>query len=187
MLRNLHLGVLALVAAALLAGGCGGGDNDEPEASGPAFAVYADDAIGDRADDGPIRCGAPRAACPPNFIQPTGSYRYEPQGEPALGPEAVAEARAAPVEAEWVVSVDLTTEGARAFSELTRRLAEEGKEAERPRHAAVVVGGEVVAYPEIDYVQYPTGIQTTAIQFFAADEQDARDLAATVNAAAGRR
>ncbi|HWH04816.1 MAG TPA: hypothetical protein VNT23_00100 [Gaiellaceae bacterium] len=183
MLRDLHLGVLTLAAAALLIAGCGG--EDEPEARGPAFAVYADDVVGGRADDGSLRCGAPRAACPPNLVQPTGSYRYEPRGEPALGPEAVAEARTTPSEGDWVVSIDLTADGARAFSELTQRLADEGKEAERPRHAAIVVDGEVVAYPEIDYVQYPQGIQTTSLQFFAIDEQDARDLVETVNTATG--
>jgi len=177
MLRN----VLILAALLALAGaGCGG--DGAPEDEGVRFAVYAsEEQIGDRVDEGSLRCGPPRALCPPALINPTGTYRYEPQGEPALDAAAVAEARVGEREEGASVVVDLTVEGARAFSELTKRLADEGREAGRNRHAAIVVGDEIVALAAVDYEQYPQGIQTTNLQFFAADEADARAIVTRIN------
>ena len=48
----------------------------------------------------------------------------------------------------------------------------------RWHHVAVVVGDEIVAFPEIDFDVYPDGIPNApAIQFPAASAGDARDLA----------
>ena len=183
MLRNALRVVPLLVAVALLGAACGG-DDEEPEGSeGLAFAVYADNVIGDRADEGSLRCGRPRALCPPNLLQPTGSYTYEPSGGPALGPDDTAGASVEGSGATWAVTIELTGAGAQKFQRLTARLAQEGKRDERLRHAAVVVGDEVVAYTEVDYEAYPQGIQTTSLELFAIDEADARRIAERVNAA----
>jgi preprotein translocase subunit SecD len=182
MLRNARRLVLLVLVLALVAGGCGGDDGDSGGDEGVAFAVYADDAVGDRVDEGSLRCGAPRAVCPPNLRNPTGSYTYEPTGEPALGPEDTAGAKAEGSGATWSVTIELTGAGAEKFTRLTGRLAAEGAEAERLRHAAVVVGDEVVAFAEVDYELYPQGIQTTSLELFAADEADAKRIAERVNA-----
>ena len=44
-------------------------------------------------------------------------------------------------------------------------------------HVAVVVGDEIVAFPEIDYDDYPDGLpHAPAIHIVAASDADARDL-----------
>jgi hypothetical protein len=163
--------------------GCGGDDGaTENESEGVRFAVYdSEKQIGSRVEDGSLRCGPPRALCPPALINPTGDYRYEPDGEPALDEAAVAGATVAGSAEGPVVSVELTTEGGRAFQELTRRLAEAGQEAGRPHHAAIVVGDEIVALAPVDYEQFPDGIETTQLQFYAAGEEDAAAIAARIN------
>ena len=188
MLRNrtrpaLLLLAVVLAAAIAVAPAAAGGDRAE----GVAFAVYADDAIGDRADDGWLRCGAPRAACPPNFLQPTGSYTYEPPGEPALGPRHTAGARTEAAGGAWSVSIELTGAGAKAFGDLTKRLAQEGKEEARPRSFAVVVGTEIVAYTTVHYLEFPEGIQTTSLELFATGEDDAKAIVERINAAVAAR
>jgi hypothetical protein len=79
MLRNVRT-VVAILAALLALGlvGCGG-DDDATESEGVRFAVYdSEKQIGERDEDGSLRCGPPRALCPPALINPTGTYRYEP-------------------------------------------------------------------------------------------------------------
>jgi hypothetical protein len=80
-----------------------------------------------------------------------------------------------------VVTIDLTTEGAQAFQELTKRIADAGSEAGRLHHAAIVVGDEIVALASIDPAQYPEGIETSQLQFFAAGQADAETIAARIN------
>jgi hypothetical protein len=80
-----------------------------------------------------------------------------------------------------VVTVDLTTEGAQAFQQLTQRIAEAGSEAGRMHHAAIVVGDEIVALASVDPAQYPEGIETSQLQFFAAGQADAEAIAARIN------
>jgi hypothetical protein len=183
MLWNVR--TLAALLAVLVLGlaGCGGGGNDEESASeGVRFAVYdSEGQIGDRVDDGSLRCGRPRALCPPALISPSGSYEYEPEGEPALDETAVAGALVAESEGAPIVTVDLTTEGAQAFKELTKQVADAGQAAGRPHHFAVVVGDEIVAVAAIDPAAYPDGIETTQLQFFATDQADAQAIAARIN------
>jgi preprotein translocase subunit SecD len=181
MLRNARplVPLVLAVAVALVGAGCGG--DDARDDTGVAFAVYADDAVGDRVDDGSLRCGTPRAVCPPNLRNPTGSYTYEPTGEPALGPDDTAGAKAEGGGSSWSVTIELTGAGAEQFTRLTQRLAQEGAEAQRLRHAAVVVGEEIVAFAEVDYELYPQGIQTTSLELFAVDEADAKRIADRVN------
>ena len=183
MLRNVRtlVGILAALLALGLAA-CGG--DEEPASEGVRFAVYdSEGQLGDRANDGSLRCGPPRALCPPALIEPTGTYRYEPEGEPALDETAVAGAGVAESEGAPIVTVDLTTEGAQAFQDLTKRIATAGSEAGRTHHVAIVVGDEIVALASVDATNYPEGIQTTQIQFFAAGQADAEAIAARINGA----
>jgi hypothetical protein len=181
MLRNVRtlVGILAALLALGLAA-CGG--DDEPESEGVRFAVYdSEGQLGDRVEDGSLRCGPPRALCPPALIEPTGTYSYEPEGEPALDETAVAGAGVAESEGDPIVTVDLTTAGSIAFKELTQRIAAAGSEAGRTHHAAIVVGDEIVALASVDPSQYPEGIETSQLQFFAAGQADAEAIAARIN------
>jgi hypothetical protein len=175
---------IVAIIAVLLALGLSGcfGDDGATESEGVRFAVYdSEKQIGDRDEDGSLRCGPPRALCPPALINPTGTYRYEPEGEPALDETAVAGASVDASGGEPIVTVNLTAEGTRAFHELTRLLSGAGREAGRPHHAAVVVGDEIVALASVDYSAYPGGIDTPQLQFFAADQADAEAIAARIN------
>jgi hypothetical protein len=180
MLRKLRT-LVGILAALLALGLAACGDEEEPE-SGVRFAVYhSEEQLGDRVEDGSFRCGPPRALCPPALIEPTGTYRYEPEGEPALDETAVAGASVAASEGDPIVTVDLTTEGSSSFQELTQRIANAGSQAGRTHHAAIVVGDEIVALASVDPAQYPEGIETTQLQFFAAGQADAEAIATRIN------
>jgi hypothetical protein len=181
MLRNVRtlVGIVAVLVASGLAG-CG--DDAEPGSEGVRFAVYdSEGQLGERVEDGSFRCGPPRALCPPALIEPTGTYGYEPEGEPALDETAVVGAGVDVSQGDPVVTVDLTMEGAQRFQELTKRIADAGRQAGRLHHAAIVVGDEIVALASVDPAQYPDGIGTSQLQFFAAGQADAEAIAARIN------
>jgi hypothetical protein len=181
MLRNVRT-LVGILAALLALGLAGCGDDGATESEGVRFAVYdSEKQLGERVEDGSLRCGPPRALCPPALIEPTGTYRYEPEGEPALDESAVAGAGVAASEGDPIVTVDLTTAGSNAFKELTQRIAEAGSEAGRTHHAAIVVGDEIVALASVDPAQYPDGIETSQLQFFAAGQADAEAIADRIN------
>ena len=73
--------------------------------------------------------------------------------------------------------VDLTAEGTQAFARVTREAARIGGRDQGWHHVAVVVGDEIVAFPEIDYDDYPDGFpDAPGIQIVAASDADAREL-----------
>ena len=75
------------------------------------------------------------------------------------------------------MTVALTSAGRRAFARLTKEVARTGGRDQGWHHVAVVVGDEIVAFPEIDFDVYPDGIPNApAIQFPAASAADAGDL-----------
>jgi hypothetical protein len=60
---------------------------------------------------------------------------------------------------------------------LTREAARVGGRDQAWHHVAVVVGDEIVAFPEIDYDVYPDGFpDAPAIQIVAASDADADEL-----------
>ena len=120
-------------------------------------------------------------AYPPALISPSGTYEYEPDGEPALDESHTVSAGVDVSAGDPIVTVDLTTEGTQAFKELTTRLADAGREDGRTHHAAVVVGDEIVALASVPAEQYPDGIETTQLQFFAVDQADAEAIANRIN------
>ena len=72
------------------------------------------------------------------------------------------------------VSVDLTAQGRQAFARLTKEVARVGGRDQGWHHIAVVVGDEIVAFPEIDFDAYPDGFtDAPGLQIVAASSADA--------------
>jgi hypothetical protein len=168
------LGGLLLVACVA----CGGGEN-----GGEEFAIYhLEAAIGPPATAGELRCGPPRAACPGVLQQPPWrDYHYAVRANPALPGDDIdrdsVEAIPGTAAGQELVSFALTSGGRLAFARLTKEVARTGGRDQGWHHVAVVVGDEIVAFPEIDFDVYPDGIpDAPAIQFPAASAADADDL-----------
>ena len=167
-----------LGGALLLAGvACGGDDRGE------RFGLYhLETAIGPPGADGELRCGPPRAECPGVLQRPPPHVvRYEVRLEPVVTGEHIDRAgirRATdPATGGSVLTVDLTAEGRRAFARLTKEVARVGGRDQGWHHIAVVVGDEIVAFPEIDFDVYPDGFpDAPGIQIAAVSEADAHDL-----------
>jgi hypothetical protein len=175
MLRNMRL---VLVGLLLLCLGCGGHDQD-----GEQFAIYhLEAAIGRPGDVGELRCGPPRVVCPGVVAQPPPrTFRYEVKGSPALSSADIDRSTVRETtDAESggpLVTVDLTAQGSRAFARVTKEAARFGGRDVGWHHVAVVVGDEIVAFPEIDYDRYPDGFaDAPAIQIAVASDVDARNL-----------
>jgi preprotein translocase subunit SecD len=169
------LGGLLLVACVACGGGKRGGDE---------FAIYhLEAAIGPPGTAGELRCGPPRAECPGVLQQPPQhEYHYAVRMAPALTGDDIDRdsARTIPGTAagEALVTLALTSGGRLAFARLTKEVARTGGRDQGWHHIAVVVGDEIVAFPEIDFDKYPDGIaRAPALQFAAASEDDARNLA----------
>jgi hypothetical protein len=162
----------------VLCAGCGGDDRD-----GEPFAIYhLETAIGRPSSEGELRCGPPRVVCPGVVEQPPPRvFRYAVLVEPALTGDDIDRSSVRRTTdsstGEALVVVDLTAEGSRAFARVTKEAARIGGRDQGWHHVAVVIGGEIVAFPEIDYDDYPDGFPAAPeIQIVAASDQDARDL-----------
>ena len=153
--------------------GCGGQDQD-----GERFAIYhLELAIGPPGEEGELRCGPPRTSCPGVVEQPPPRvFRYAIREEPALtGDDILRET--ARVSDGPAVTVELTADGRIAFAQVTREAARIGGRDQGWHHVAVVIGDEIVAFPHVDYDEYPDGFpDAPAIEFVAASDADARDL-----------
>ena len=153
--------------------GCGDGGED-----GERFEVYhLELAIGPPGDDdGELRCGPPRIACPGVVEQPPPRmFRYATRQDPALTGDDILRdtARAAGP----AVTVELTAAGRVAFARVTRRAARLGGRDQGWHHVAIVVGDEIVAFPQIDFDEYPDGIaDASSLSIRAVDPEDARRL-----------
>lgn len=170
---------MVLAGLLLLAGfGCARDDRDSD-----SFAVYhLETAISGPVEDGELRCGPPRPVCPFVVRQPPPRvFRYTVEEAPAVTAGGIvrSSARSAsdPSTGAPVVIVELTAEGREGLGRLTREVARFGARDQGWHHVAVVVGDEIVAFPEIDFDAYPDGIpDAPGIQIAAAGEADARDL-----------
>jgi hypothetical protein len=141
------------------------------------FELYhLESTIGPPGEDGELRCGPPRPVCPGVLQQPPlRVVRYEVRGPPALTGDDIDRTGVASVAA--VVTIPLTADGRRAFARVTKEAARVGGRDQGWHHIAVVVGDEIVAFPEIDFDVYPNGIpDAPAIQLTATSAADARDL-----------
>jgi hypothetical protein len=165
----------------LLCAGCGGDDD-----GGERLAVFhLESAIGAPGEDGQLRCGPPQAVCPGIVEQPPPrAFRYPLLEEPALTDADVDRSSARRAEAETgesIVLVRLTPRGRGAFARLTKVVARIGGRDQAWHHFAVVVGDEIVAFPEVDFDAYPNGIvDAPDIRIEAPTEADARRLARRV-------
>lgn len=172
--RALLGGLLLLACCA-----CGGGG----DRGGDEFAIYhLEAAIGPPGTAGELRCGPPRAECPGVAQQPPPhDYHYAVRGTPAVDGDDILRdsVRTIPGTAagEELVTLALTSHGRLAFARVTKEVARTGGRDQGWHHIAVVVGDELVAFPEIDFDVYPDGIpDAPAIQFPAASAADADDL-----------
>ena len=171
--RALLGGLLLLACVA-----CGGGDR-----GGDEFAIYhLEAAIGPPGTAGELRCGQPRAECP-GVLQrpPRRDYHYAVRKAPALTGDDIDRdsIRTIPGTAagEELVALELTSSGRLAFARVTKEVARTGGRDQGWHHLAVVVGDEIVAFPEVDFDVYPDGIpDAPGIQFPAASAADAADL-----------
>jgi preprotein translocase subunit SecD len=166
------VGLLLVVCA-----GCGGGGHD-----GEQFAIYhLETSIGRPRADGELRCGPPRPVCPGVVEQPPPHVsRYAVLRRPALTGDDIDRSTVRRTTASTgapLVLVDLTAAGSRAFARVTKEAARIGGRDQGWHHFAVVVGDEIVAFPEIDYDDFPDGFtHARAIRIVAASDADARDL-----------
>jgi hypothetical protein len=157
----------------LLCVACGDDDGGKRQ----RFALYhLETAIGPPGAKGELRCGPPRPVCPGVITQPPpGEVHYELLGAPALGDDAIERSG---LRAEGkTVSISFTAGGTTSFARLTREVAHYGARDQGWHHVAVVVGNEIVAFPEIDFDKYPDGIaHAPAVQLAASSADDAREL-----------
>lgn len=175
------LGIMRVVLAGLLlllVLGCGGDERD-----GERFLVYhLETAISGPGDEGELRCGPPRAVCPGVTRQPPPRvFRYGVRAAPAVTSDDIDRSTVRrgtdPETGTPLVVVGLTAEGREAFAQLTLEVARVGGRDLGWHHVAIVVGDEIVAFPEIDYDQYPDGLTNApGIQITAASEADADEL-----------
>lgn len=169
---------MVLAGLLLLAGlGCGGGERGEE------FALYhLEAAIGPPGESGELRCGPERAACPGVVQQPPPrTYRYEVLARPAVTSGGIDRATVRqgrdPQTGAAFVAVALTAEGRAGFARVTRDAARTGGRDQGWHHVAVVVGDEIVAFPEVDFDAYPDGIpDAPGLRLAASSDADAREL-----------
>jgi hypothetical protein len=172
-MRVLLAGMLLLVCVA-----CAGRDSGAER-----FEVYhLETAIGSPGADGELWCGPPRLACPGVLKQPPPNVvRYEVRAPPGVTSDHIDRASARlttdPATGSPRLTIALTPAGRRAFARLTKEVARTGGRDQGWHHVAVVVGDEIVAFPEVDFDVYPDGIPNApGIQIVAASDADARDL-----------
>lgn len=162
-----------LAAVLLLAGAACGGD----EAGGEPFAIYhLETGLGPPGDVGELRCGPPRS-CPGVVAQPAPrEVRYEVRAPAGVREDGIDRSSVRALGS--TVSVALTADGRAAFGRLTREVARYGGRDQGWHHLAIVVGDEIVAFPEIDFDAYPDGIpDAPGLSISALGPADAADLA----------
>jgi hypothetical protein len=172
---HLVLGGLLLLAGAAC------GDEDR---RGERFELYhLETAIGPPGADGDLRCGPPRPECPGVLQRPPPRVvHYGIRSDPVVTGEHIDRGRVQtatdPATGAAVLTVTLTADGRRAFARLTKEVARVGGRDLGWHHVAVVVGDEIVAFPEVDFDVYPDGIPNApGIQIPATSDGDARELA----------
>ena len=173
MLRNMRVVLAGLLL--LLSLGCGNDGRDASE-----FRIYhLELAIGGPGDEGELRCGPPRIVCPGVVEQPPPrSFRYAVRADPAVTSTGIDPASARrstdPETGDPLVVIDFTADGAVAFAQVTKEAARTGGRDQAWHHVAVIVGDEIVAFPQVDYDAFPDGIANApSIHIVAASDADA--------------
>lgn len=165
---------LALCGLLVAGAACGGGGGADPER---VRIYHLELALSRPGAEGELRCGPPRS-CPGVVAQPAPrARRYAVLAPPGVGEDGIAGESAEAVGS--TVSIPFAAGGSAAFARLTRDVARYGARDQGWHHLAVVVGDEIVAFPEVDFDAYPNGIPDAAgLSISALDADDARDLAA---------
>jgi SecD/SecF fusion protein len=139
-----------------------------------------------------ISCGTQEVVCPGvNESPPTRSYFYLFRYQPTDTTHPVPEMNGSdlklsgtrqdfdPNSSEPIVLLSFTGKGGKKFHAITRDEAQRGSIRGTPQHFAIVLDREIKSWPQIDYTQYPDGIdpingaQITGLQSLG----EAKDLA----------
>ena len=165
----------------LLAAACGG-DGEEEAVARPAVAIYHFERdLRGPSPIGEIVCVPASGACPNGRPQEQAQYLVV-SGARLDGDDvdrAQTRADLDPVSGQPVVLLGLTESGAEKLRELSREVAEAGRASGWPHHIAVVVEGELVGWPMLDYHEWPNGLKlenASVIQLTVADDAAARRL-----------
>jgi SecD/SecF fusion protein len=94
---------------------------------------------------------------------PKQRFWYVFQNEPGLTGKDITEARSTIQTGglgsrQRIVTLGFTSEGRKKFADITRDLANQGRLAGELRTFAIILDGQLVSNPSIDYNRYPTGI-----------------------------
>jgi hypothetical protein len=172
----------ALLAAALGLAGCSADGTREAT----LWLYHLEKQVHGPLPYGQLSCGPPAPTCPFVTGDPGGVLRYRLRGEPAVGGTDLRRqtARAAP-DGRPAVLVDFSEQGSLRHASFTRALAAEGAAEDRRQHIAIVVGGEIVAYPAVEPVS-ATGILSPprTLTIDVATREQAEDIAARLRDAA---
>jgi preprotein translocase subunit SecD len=137
---------------------------------------------------------AKRAGAGGQVVRGEGDGWFALDGKPALTNADIERARGDVFDVptgDPIVALELTPDGQKAFTELTRRVAERGAANATPgggvgdaQHIAIVVDGRIVSVPYIDFRQAPEGIEGGAGVQLGGDltPETARRLAALLSA-----
>ncbi len=155
--------------------------NLERAVAGTAKPTYGAAVAAARADAGLTE---PGSALPAGWIvaRQAARDRYAESWWPlrTAGGVDVSDIASADLSGDYV-GVNLTEAGSRAYTALTREVAEDGALDGKAHRTAIVVDGELVIAPEIDYETHPTGFtDLSGLQFPAGTEDDARRMAAVL-------
>jgi SecD/SecF fusion protein len=87
---------------------------------------------------------------------------------------------------QWIVTMDFTGEGEDKFQDLTRQLAVEGNLKNELQRFAIILDGEIVSNPTVDYEEYPAGIDGSNGAQIEGDfsQDEAQTLATQINSGA---
>jgi SecD/SecF fusion protein len=134
-----------------------------------------------------ISCGPTEVVCPGTGGSPPTSLFYLFKHQPPKIPELTGNdlklsgtrADLDPNSNQPIVLMQFTGKGGKQFHEITRQEAFRGKLKRSPQHFAIVLDREIKSFPQIDYSQYPDGIdpingaQITGLRDF----KEAKDIA----------
>jgi SecD/SecF fusion protein len=86
----------------------------------------------------------------------------------------------------WIVAMDFTGDGREKFQDLTRQLAVEGNLKNQLQRFAIILDGEIVSNPTVDYNDYPAGIDGRNGAQIEGDfsQDEAQTLATQINSGA---
>ncbi len=116
---------------------------------------------------------------------------YVFQNNPGITGQDVSEARAQ-LETQgiggsrWIVTMQFTGDGREKFQDLTRQLAVEGNLTNQLQRFAIILDGEIVSNPTVDYQDYPAGIDGRNGAQIEGDfsQDEAQTLAKQINSGA---